>query len=307
MSYKEKYPQSLMTESAIARQELSGVPQYPMSKIYADHHFNCRGEEAASPLDSFELAKSIRVAGLVSPVTIRKNGEQLNDPPLDQYEYVLVVGYRRYQAYLVNQHPFIPAVLQLPGQTERQNRITNLTENLKRKDLSMLQEARAIEHLYVEGYSRSDIAEEIGQSEGWVQVRCMILELEPEVQQEFARNTFTSKHARELYSYKNDREKQIMLAKKIKEVRERGDKRSETVDQILGQVKKPKALDKKRRSPTEIEALKDHWKETFKSYDITTTVMSWIQGNITNIDLYEAIRTEAMERGLPYRQPELEI
>lgn len=302
----EKYPGSLMSPTAIARQENSGVPLYPVNEIYADHKFNCRGDDAASPLDSFELAKSIAAVGLLQPIIIRPCGEQPGDPPPENgFKYVIVAGYRRFQAFRVNQHPNIPAILQR-GASARDNRIANLVENLKRKELNLLQEARAVQDLYDDGMPRDEIAQELGMSPGWVQVRCMILELQPEVQEEFAKGIFTVTHVRQLYTYRHRREEQLELAKGIKEARERGDKRSETVEKILQKTSKPKALQKKRRSATEVETMSEHVRSVF-GLSITNRILAWVNGEITNYDVYESIKEEAHDRGIPYSIPELEL
>ena len=250
-----------------------------------------------------ELAASIALRGLIQPIVIRPCGEQENDPT--DYDFVVVAGYRRYQAYRVNNHPVIPAVMTSQN-TEMENRTLNFTENLSRKNLSLLEEAKGIQHYVEAGFGREQIAKELGKSPGWVQIRTMILELEAEVQAEFATDIFTTSHIRDLHTLRNNREAQLILAKKIKEARQRGAKGS-ALDKIINQGKKPKAMSKKKRSSHEIEEMMEHIYHTFNEYGLVGRGLAWAAGNIANYEFFQDIKEEALERGLRYTPPEFEL
>ena len=299
-----KYPTSAMSDKAITSDENLGVELYPVDRIYSDHDFNCR-KDAANPMDSVELARSIADNGLIQPIVIRDCGEQPGDP-VDQYDYVIVAGYRRYQAYRVNNHPVIPAVKR-NKQTHEENVVTNLIENLKRKDLNMLEQAEAIKPFYESGWSRDEIADKLGMSPGWVQLRCMLLELEPVVQAEFATGVLVSTHVRQLYSYKNKPEEQLELARAIKQARQGGDKRASTLERIVKKDEKPKATSKKRRTTVEIEEMMEHLHETFGKYDLTIRALAWSAGHIANYEFYQDIRDKCIDENIPYHVPELQV
>jgi len=292
-----------MSEKAIATDEASGVPLYPVDEIYSDHEFNCR-EDIANPTDSISLARSIAQNGLIQPIVIRPSGEQAGDP--ENYKYVIVAGYRRYQAYRVNNHPVIPAVLR-GGETHRENKVTNLVENLERKNLNLLEEALGLQSFYESGWSRKEIAEKLGVSEGWVQTRCMILELEPEVQQEFAAGNLVSQHIRPLYTQRENRDIQLEMARSLKAARQRGDKSENTLNKILSKGSKPKATSKKRRSSREMEDMMEHIYGVFGTYGFAGRALAWAAGNIANYEFYQDIRDQASEVGIPYQIPELEL
>ena len=299
---QSKYPGSLMSEYAVSSDEGCGLKLYDLNKIYSDHQFNCRSEQV-TPMDVIDLAKSIAQKGLIAPIVIRPCGEFETDP--EEFDYVVVAGYRRYQAYRVNNHPVIPAVLR-QGQGQDSYSIDNLVENLKRKNLNMLEEAKGIERFYNSGWSRDSIAESIGVSSGWVQVRCMVLDLEPEVQAEVATGILTTTHVRKLYSIKN-RDQQLAVALQIKKARQRGDISTRTVETILEKDKKPKAMTKKRRSVKEMEEMMELLHRTFGSYGLQGRLLAWAAGHIANYEVYQDIKEEAFEQGIPFTIPDFEF
>ena len=302
MSLKEKYPGSMMSEDAIRNDENCGLKLYPINKIFSDHDFNCRMDEV-TPMDVIDLAQSIAEKGLLQPLVIRPSGEKESDPK--DADFVLVAGYRRFQAYRVNNHPVVPCILRAE-QGEHAYKALNLIENLKRKNLNMLEEAKGVEEYYNAGWSRDSIAKMLCVSPGWVQIRCMILELEPEVQAEIAAGIFTTTHVRKLYSIK-DRDKQLAIALRIKEARQKGDISTTTVEKILDNGKKPKATTKKRRSVKEIEDLMEILHQTFGKYGLAGRALAWSAGHIANYEIHQDIYEEARELGIEYTVPEMEI
>jgi len=296
------YPGSFMSETAIKADENSGLKLFELSKIYSDHEFNCRMDKVV-PTDVIDLAKSIADKGLLSPIILRPCGEKDGDP--DNFDYVIVAGHRRFQAYRLNNHPVIPAMVR-QNESQETYKSLNLVENIKRKQLNLLEEAKAIEDFYNSGRSREWIAKELGVSMGWVQVRCMILELEPEVQNELAAGILTTSHVRKLYSIK-DREQQLSVALRIKEARQRGDVSTSTVDSIIDKDKKPKATTKKRRSVHEIEKMMEHLHQIFGMYGLTGRALAWSAGHIANYEFYQDIKDEAREQGISYDIPDLDV
>jgi ParB/RepB/Spo0J family partition protein len=299
---KEKYPNSLMSPAAIKNDENCGLELFKVSDIYSDHQFNCRMQEV-TPMDVIDLAKSIAEKGLLQPLILRPCGELETDPA--NYKYVLVAGYRRIQAYRVNNHPVVPCILRA-DQGKDSYRALNLIENLKRKNLNMMEEANGVAHYYNAGWSRDAIAETIGVSPGWVQIRCMVLELEPEVQQEIAAGILTTTHVRKLYSIK-DREQQLAVALQIKKVRQKGDISTTTVEKILEKDKKPKATSKKRRTTKEIEDMMEILHNTFGKYGLTGRALAWAAGHIANYEFHQDIHEEAQEQGISYSIPDFEL
>ena len=152
------------------------ILKIPLTKILADDEFNCRGE--INPIDVVDLAKDIELhGGLIQPVIVMSlDSERKKKYP--EKDYLLIVGYRRFISHrdILNWNN-IEAVIEEKFTTELEARLANLSENLQRKNLDILQEAKAIKKLRMLGISRDEVAKRMVMSMGWVQIRFMLLDL----------------------------------------------------------------------------------------------------------------------------------
>src|SRR5690606_1891994 len=119
-----------------------------------------------------------------------------------------------------NPYDVIPCMVK-SGLDEVQARILNLGENLKRKDLNILQEARAISHLHEFGVPRDHVAAELGVSSGWVQTRYYLLELPEDIQEECAAGVINQAQIKQLYTLRDKPDQQFEAVKKIKDAKAR--------------------------------------------------------------------------------------
>jgi len=120
-----------------------------------------------------ELADSIRKKGLLNPLTVRKTTEG----------YELVCGWRRYNALkMLGMEEALCIVHE--DLSDKDAFEIALVENVQRKELSPMEEARAFKK-YVEEYgwgSVVELAEKIGKRHPYVTLRIQFLELPEEVQ-----------------------------------------------------------------------------------------------------------------------------
>lgn len=145
--------------------------EIPLVDIYYDESFNCRGSFTLQSV--VELSDSIKEIGLQFPVVVQ--------PWKDKFR--LIAGHRRYKACMVFlKWTQIPAVIRA-DLDEHQARLLNLTENLERKDLNMLEEALAIQALYPEGVSLRVAANELKRPTRWIHTRLRLVQLPEEIQQ----------------------------------------------------------------------------------------------------------------------------
>ena len=143
--------------------------------IYPDDEFNCRG--IIDPQLLGTLASSIHDTGLQIPVIV---WPQSNLP--NGCQYLLVAGYRRFIACTkLLRHRTILATIR-PDLTHETAKQLNFTENLERKDLSILQEAKALQASFPD-VEAPVIAKTLNRSFRWVNLRRMLLELPVEVQE----------------------------------------------------------------------------------------------------------------------------
>ena len=135
-----------------------------------------------------ELADSIRKKGLLNPLTVRKTTEG----------YELVCGWRRYNALKMLGMEEVLCIVHEDLSDKDAFEIA-LVENVQRKELSPMEEARAFKK-YVEEYgwgSASQLAEKIGKYPSYVVQRIQFLDLPKEVQ-ELLEEDFERRLAKEL-------------------------------------------------------------------------------------------------------------
>jgi ParB family chromosome partitioning protein len=262
------------------------VHNIPMKEIYADPEMNCRGEVV--PYDCIELANSIKTSGLQQPIAVQPFNKTVDNV---HYKYRIIMGHRRYVAFQINQSETIPAIIK-EGLSEVQARILNLQENLERKDLNLMQEALAIKKFAMAGYTMQEVAKMVGMSMGWVQVRFVLLKLEPEIQDAAGAGFLTQEQVKDIYSI-SGKDARFEAVKKIKESRLKGEKRAI-------KVKKPKKnpLAKKARSKEEINEMTEFIVDNIGG-NFGSRCLAWAAGEINDLDLYRDMKELAEDLGKP--------
>ncbi len=264
------------------------VEMIPVEKVYSDSDFNCRGHIA--PFEVADLAKDIERNDLQFPIAVQPKEDILDGLP-DGFDVKIIAGHRRFAAWKVlkagfggadNPYLAIPAMIKT-GLSDIQARILNLSENLKRKNLNILQEAKAIEKLYLSGMPRDTVAVEIGMSSGWVQVRFNLLTLPPEIQAEAAAGTLNQHQIKQLYSLKT-KEEQFEAVREIKKAKDRGAKAGH-----VGKRQKQKTNVKKVRNPGDLLKMIEVLAKA-TGYGLQTRVLAWAAGNISTEDFFNDIR-----------------
>lgn len=252
--------------------------------ILCDDEFNCRG--AIAPIDVIDLARSIDNIGLQQPITIQ---------PYDKHpgkKYRIISGHRRYQAYRLLQpkRETIPAIINSNPMDELSARKLNLEENLKRKDLNILQEARALIPFDRAGWTQEEMASQLAMSKGWVQTRLALLKLPEEIQQVAAAGLLTQDHIKQLSSIKS-RQAQFEAVKKIKEAKLAGEKKKIEVVK-----KKRDVLAKKRREPSEMFDMIEMISKAI-GFGFHTRCLAWAAGEISDFQLMQELKEESRKTG----------
>jgi ParB family chromosome partitioning protein len=154
-----------------------------------------------------ELAASIRVHGVLQPITVR------NAP--DGHGYQLVAGERRLRAARELGLPTIPA--QVRPCTERELLEIALIENLQREDINPIEAALAYRRCLDEfGLTQDELAEQVGKSRPAVANTLRLLKLAPSVQTAIAEGRLSEGHGRALLALE-DPAAQEALARRIEQ------------------------------------------------------------------------------------------
>jgi ParB/RepB/Spo0J family partition protein len=140
------------------------------------------------------LAASILEVGILQPLAVKETG------PDGRYE--LIVGQRRWSAagYLGEQAPLLPCRL-YPAMAELDQLVLMGAENLHRKNLSPIAEAKYYQNLLQRGMPLDRLIGRLNLSRSRVTGRLRLLELHPEVQQLIHTRSFpvsAAKHIRDL-------------------------------------------------------------------------------------------------------------
>ena len=135
-----------------------------------------------------ELSDSIRIYGVIQPITVRK---------LPEGDYELVSGERRVRASIIAGLIRIPAIV--IGMTQVDSALVALIENVQRCDLTFLEEAYAYDRLLKEyGYTQEQLAIKLGRNQSTIANKVRLLKLPESVRTVIVANNLTERHARAL-------------------------------------------------------------------------------------------------------------
>jgi len=135
-----------------------------------------------------ELAESIKAQGLVQPIVVRR---------LDDGEYELIAGERRWRASQIAGLHTIPAIVRdIPDQAAA---AISLIENIQREDLNPLEESLAMSRLIADfGLTHQQTAESVGRSRTAVTNLLRLLDLEEKTKELLDTGKLDMGHARAL-------------------------------------------------------------------------------------------------------------
>lgn len=263
-----------------------------VSKIYSDDTFNCRGQ--ISPVSVADLASSIKEKGLQFPIAVQPAGDVKTAMP-SGFDFRIIAGHRRFKACKILGWETVPAMVKT-GLSEVDARILNLSENLNRMDLNILQEALALKHLQEAGLPRETVAKALNKSGGWVQVRFNLLTLPAEIQQEAAAGILNQYQIKSIYSLETV-EEQYAAVRKIKDQKLKGEK-----PDPVGKKKVKTATIAKERKKHEMTEMSELMAKTI-GYGMHTRALAWAAGHISSADLFRDIQKMCEAKGKAFIPP----
>ena len=147
-----------------------------------------------------ELANSIKEHGIIQPLILRDLGSK----------YEIIAGERRYKASQIAGLTEVPAIVgSMDDQTSAE---LALIENIQRKDLSAIEEAKSYKIILDMGnFTQDQLAKRMGKSQSTVANKMRLLSLTNEVQMALMNNLISERHARCLLQVKDtDKQKEVL-------------------------------------------------------------------------------------------------
>lgn len=171
-----------------------------------------------------ELAVSIKEHGVIQPIVVRQIGNK----------YEIIAGERRYKASTMAGLTKIPAIIK--NLDDKESSKVALIENLQRKDLTPIEEARTYQKiLELDALTQEELARTMGKSQSAVSNKLRLLALTDEVQDALLHEQISERHARSLLNV-TDKVKQIELLNKVISSRMTVRELDQTIKQINGEI-----------------------------------------------------------------------
>lgn len=155
-----------------------------------------------------ELAVSIREHGVIQPIIVRKIGTK----------YEIIAGERRYKASTMAGLTKIPAIIR--NLDDKESSKVALIENLQRKDLTPIEEARTYQKILdIDNMTQEDLAKTMGKSQSAVSNKLRLLTLSNKIQDALLNEKISERHARALLNVEDVKEREritdIIIEKKL--------------------------------------------------------------------------------------------
>jgi len=180
---------------------INTVPKIPLDYIEVNP-FQPRADFDENAL--LELSKSIRIHGVIQPITVRKVGDK---------KYQLIAGERRLRASKMAGAEDIPAYIRMADDQEALE--IALIENIQREDLNAMEIAINYKRLIDDcSLTHESLGDRLGKDRSTVTNYLRLLKLPPEIQQALKARFISMGHARSIIGVP-EIEKQLYIFKEI--------------------------------------------------------------------------------------------
>ena len=153
-----------------------------------------------------DLALSIKQHGIIQPLVLRRKN--------DKYE--IIAGERRFKAAKLAGLASVPAVIS--NLDDNASAEVAIGENIQRKDLTAIEEAKSFQALLDKGYMTQDeLARKMGLSQSAISNKLRLLTLDESVQEAILSEKISERHARTLLKVPSHEKQKELLNKIINE------------------------------------------------------------------------------------------
>lgn len=176
------------------------VQMIPIEKIYSNPN---QPRKTFDPIGIEELANSIKVNGIIQPIIVSE----------DAKGYMIIAGERRWRASRSINLKEVPCIVK--HYSEKQLLVVSLIENLQRKDLNVIEEARAYQYLIDQYHiTQEQLSEAIGKSRSYLANILRLLRLDQRVIDLIIDGKISAGHGRTILAIES-KDNQYELAQKI--------------------------------------------------------------------------------------------
>jgi ParB family chromosome partitioning protein len=197
-----------------------------------------------------ELAASIKEHGLLSPIVVT--------PAIDEGEYEIIAGERRYRASQIAGKSEIKAIIK-EVVTDKQKMEFALLENMQREDLNPIEEAQGFKRFIDEfGYTHELISQKVSKNRSVITNALRLLNLPQDIQDLISKEQISAGHGRMLAGLDNEKIIRDIVEKILKDglsVR--------AVENLISELKAEKTEKPPKRQEAEIEKLNEELQRKF--------------------------------------------
>lgn len=163
-----------------------------------------------------ELADSIRMYGVLQPLTVTRKEVQNEEDGTFYTEYELIAGERRMRASKLAGVAQVPVIIREGEQSEQEKLELAIIENLQREDLNAVDRALAFKQLAdTFGLSHAQVAQKVGRSREYVSNSIRLLGLPEHMLHSLKLGDMMEGHARTLLMLTDRPEEQEVVYKEI--------------------------------------------------------------------------------------------
>jgi ParB/RepB/Spo0J family partition protein len=243
--------------------------------IFCDSTFNCRSPFL--PQSCLDLSQSIARHGLQFPIVVQPSEDVEGGTP-SGYDYRLLVGHRRFIAVTELLRLDKIACEVRSGLTNKEACVLNLLENLERKSLSIVDEAKGLRAIFPEPVAYREMSRTVSKSREWCRIRYELLSLPASVQDACGAGHLAASDIAIILA--TDRRRQVSMCKNLMQARARGESARRRIRNY--------SKTRRARNRTEIEEMIAR----LMVGEITPSpyrALAWASGELTDTDLLENI------------------
>lgn len=181
----------------------------PVAKIVHNPR-NRRDPQEYADEKAHGMAKTMRYVGVLQPLGVVRRETWMHTyeawvrehpklaEQLGEAEWIVMWGNRRLAAARLAELDEVPVRVQDRVGERGHGHVSTLIENIHHRKLAPLSEAAEVQELVDDHGSKSEVADMLGKSNGWITQRLSLLNLLPELQSALQDRTLRLEHARAL-------------------------------------------------------------------------------------------------------------